>query len=236
LRSVLGVDFADPALLEQSLTHKSAGRQNNERLEFLGDAVLGLVIADALFHRHGSLAEDGLSLLRAALVNRDALAAIARRLELGRVVRLGPGELRSGGHERSSILADTLEALIGAVFIDAGFDVARDLILRLFNQELINAVVTKDPKTRLQEWLQARKSVLPEYEVVRVTGEQHARNFEVRCCLSGRSETALGTGSSRRAAEQQAAAAVLVQLGAHSSAQLDAQSDSRSGTDSENQR
>lgn len=182
---------------------------NNERLEFLGDAVLGMVIANELFESHTELEQDGLSLIRASLVNKDALARIARTLELGRAIRLGPGELRSGGHNRSSILADALEAVIGAVFLDAGYLAARDLILRLFESSLASASVTKDAKTRLQEWLQSRRETLPVYSVAEVTGADHARHYQVRCDLPGRTESALGTGRSRRAAEQSAAHAIL---------------------------
>lgn len=222
--------FNDWTLLDYALTHKSANRNppaktpkdavvakvhsetNNERLEFLGDAVLGMVIANHLFASHTNLEQDGLSLMRASLVNKDALARIARDLELGRAIRLGPGELRSGGHDRSSILADALEAVIGAVFLDAGYTAARDLILRLFAQPLANAAVLKDPKTQLQEWLQARREALPVYRVAEVTGADHARHYQVLCELPDRPERELGAGQSRRAAEQAAAAAVLDRL------------------------
>lgn len=215
----LAHEFQNTELLDFALTHKSAGSSqaspkgqtetNNERLEFLGDAVLGMVIAQRLFISHPELEQDGLTLIRASLVNKHALALIAREIELGRSIRLGPGELRSGGHDRSSILADTLEAVIGAVFLDAGYPAARDLILRLFEQALATASVTKDAKTQLQEWLQGHREALPVYSVEEVTGADHARQYQVRCALPGRDEVGLGAGSSRRAAEQAAAAQIL---------------------------
>ena len=229
----LAHSFADPNLLDFALTHKSVSSQrtkqprataapaealgnlaqsDNERLEFLGDAVLGMVIANQLYATHPELAQDGLSLIRASLVNKDALALIARELELGRAIRLGAGELRSGGHDRSSILADALEAVIGAVFLDAGYDAARDLILRLFARSLANARVVKDAKTQLQEWLQAVGEELPSYSVEEITGADHARQYQVRCSLPGRKDSALGQGRSRRAAEQAAATEVLALL------------------------
>jgi len=241
LATRLAHSFADPKLLEYALTHKSFGSQrskkpsptsippfapldvqanqaqsDNERLEFLGDAVLGMVIANQLYTTHPELAQDGLSLIRASLVNKDALALIARELELGRAVRLGAGELRSGGHDRSSILADALEAVIGAVFLDGGYDAAREFILRLFARSLANAVVVKDAKTQLQEWLQANGDQLPQYSVEEITGADHARQYQVRCSLPGREEFALGGGRSRRAAEQAAATEVLLLLNTHS--------------------
>ena len=200
---------AESAQSHEQATHEQA---NNERLECLGDAVLGMVIAHRLFVSHPELEQDGLTLIRASLVNKNALALIAREIELGRAIRLGPGELRSGGHDRSSILADTLEAVIGAVFLDAGYPAARDLILRLFEQALANASVTKDAKTQLQEWLQGHREALPVYSVEEVTGADHARQYQVRCVLPGREESGLGCGPSRRAAEQAAAAQILDRL------------------------
>lgn len=227
----LGVTFNQPELLTQALRHKSAGTVNNERLEFLGDAVVGLVVADELYRRYPDKHEDGLSLMRAALVRRDALAGISRELELGRLIELGPGELRSGGHERNSILADAFEALVGAVFLDAGFPVAEALLQRLFGDRLDAVVVRKDAKTRLQELLQGNGAALPEYIVEKTTGADHARSFEVRCRLPEGAKlnsgskvkdstavneptlSALGVASSRRAAEQKAASNVLELLG-----------------------
>ena len=213
----LGVEFTDPALLRRALTHKSASRDNNERLEFLGDAVLGLVIAQALYERFPAQHEDGLSLMRAGLVNGAALADIARSLELGRVVRLGTGELRTGGHDRDSILADALEAVFGAVLLDAGFEATQVVIRRLFADRLARAEVSKDSKTRLQEWLQARGEALPVYSVTNVSGAEHARQYEVSCELPGMAVSSSGSGRSRRAAEQEAAAAMLEDLDASGS-------------------
>lgn len=217
----LGVEFHHPELLVQALRHKSAGTPNNERLEFLGDAVLGLVIADELYRRYPDKLEDGLSLMRAALVRRDTLAGIAREFDLGRAVELGPGELRSGGHNRNSILADAFEAVIGAVFLDAGFPAAEALLQRLFRERLDNVVVSKDAKTRLQELLQASGAPLPEYSVSNTSGADHARSFEVQCLVAkgggaDQSLSATGVASSRRAAEQQAAGQMLELLGQHS--------------------
>jgi len=219
---LLGIEFRRVDLLTQALRHKSVGTHNNERLEFLGDAVLGLVVADELYRRYPDKHEDGLSLMRAALVRRDSLAAIARQLDLGRAIELGPGELRSGGHNRSSILADAFEAIVGAVFLDAGFPVAEALVQRLFSDRLDSVVVSKDAKTRLQELLQARGAPLPEYSVAKISGADHARSFEVLCLVTaaddkgdaaGIPQSATGVASSRRAAEQQAAGNMLGLLG-----------------------
>lgn len=208
-----------PELITQALTHRSAGAGNNERLEFLGDALLGLVIAEELLQRLPEATEGELSRHRAALVNQDALAALARGLSLGDYLRLGAGELRTGGHTRDSILADAFEALLGAVYLDQGFAVARDLVLRLYAETLAETTsrqVRKDAKTRLQEWLQARRRALPEYDVLGVSGEQHAQQFTVRCRLTDAepdaAPSATGTGSSRRRAEQQAAETLLALL------------------------
>lgn len=212
---LLGHPPKRPALIEQALTHRSAGPINNERLEFLGDALLGMVIAEALLQRFPDASEGDLSRRRATLVNREALAQVARGLELGDYLRLGSGELRTGGHARGSILADAIEALLGAVYLDQGFAAAREVVLRVFEQplaEVANRDSRKDPKTRLQEWLQARQLALPSYEVVGVGGEQHAQAFTVRCLLDGDGRETLGEGSSRRRAEQQAAAEMLALL------------------------
>lgn len=222
---LLDVRFNQPELLTQALCHKSAGVINNERLEFLGDAVIGLVVADELYRRYPDKQEDGLSLMRATLVRRDGLAGIARELDLGRAIELGPGELRSGGHDRSSILADAFEAVIGAFFLDAGFSAAEALLKRLFRERLDTVIVSKDAKTRLQELLQGNGAALPEYIVENTTGADHARSFEVRCMLpegskiksespvNDQSVSATGVASSRRAAEQQAAGNMLELLG-----------------------
>ncbi|HSH28925.1 MAG TPA: ribonuclease III [Thiohalobacter sp.] len=209
-------EFTTPALLRQALTHRSAGNPNNERLEFLGDAVLGMVIADALYARYPKASEGDLSRLRATLVKKPTLAGIARELELGECLQLGSGELKSGGFRRDSILADALEAILGAVYLDAGFDTAAALVLQLYRprlQSLPEAAALKDPKTRLQEFLQSRHIELPEYQVIQVCGKAHAQTFEVECRIAGLDRSSRGRGSSRRKAEQAAAAGMLQALG-----------------------
>lgn len=204
----LGHAFGRPELLAQALTHRSHGARHNERLEFVGDAVLNCVVALALYERFPGTDEGDLSRARASLVNGETLARIARRLELGDDVRLGEGELKSGGAKRGSILADALEAVFGAVFVDGGFEAARRVIFAAYGEELANANPTtlhKDPKTRLQEWLQARRLPVPEYAVVGVHGEAHAQQFVVECRIPSLGISAGGAGSSRRAAEQDAA-------------------------------
>jgi len=212
----LGHEFAAPEFLETALTHRSVGSVNNERLEFLGDAVLSFVISASLYERFPEADEGRLSRLRAALVKGDTLTEIARQLDLGKYLRLGPGEMKSGGHRRASILADALEALIGAVYLDAGIEPARELILRLyghrFEQGLPEAEQLKDPKTRLQEWLQARGQSLPVYDVSSVSGEAHDQTFVVSCTVTNLPEPSTGVGSSRRKAEQDAASKALKQL------------------------
>lgn len=217
LRALDLPDFGESALLDEALTHSSAGMPNYERLEFLGDAMVGLVVAEALWRRCPGASEGELSRRRAALVKRESLASLARQLELGEYLRLGTGELRTGGHARDSNLADAFEALIGAVYVDQGFVVARDLILRLFDERIVRVAARsamKDPKTRLQELLQARHLDLPEYEVIAVTGEQHAQRFVVRCRLPGLGLETRADGTSRRRAEQQAAELMLDELAA----------------------
>jgi ribonuclease-3 len=204
--------FRDPALLRQALTHRSFGVPHNERLEFVGDAVLNCVVALVLYERFPALPEGDLSRVRAALVNQDTLARVARRLDLGPRIRLGEGELRAGGVDRPSILADTLEAMFGAVFLDAGFDAARRAIAACYADVLAEvdpAALGKDAKTQLQEWLQARRLPLPEYIVLGVTGEAHAQRFSVECRVPALLLAAGGEGGSRRIAEQVAAGAVL---------------------------
>jgi ribonuclease III len=216
LSNALGHDFEQPEWLLQALTHRSFGHPNNERLEFLGDSILNTVVAMGLFARFETLTEGELSRLRAQLVRQSTLHELALKLEMGQALRLGEGELRSGGHERPSILADALEALLGAVFLDAGFEKTQAVIGHLY-APLLEALdahdVRKDPKTRLQEWLQARHKPLPIYTVSATYGEDHARRFEVLCALPALKREALGQGSSRRAAEQAAARALLAQLG-----------------------
>ena len=209
LRDRLGHAFRRPDLLAHALTHRSHGATHNERLEFVGDAVLNCVVAAALFERFPAIPEGELSRVRASLVNRDTLARLARGLSLGAEIALGEGEVRSGGGERPSILADALEAVFGAVFVDAGFDAARAVIERVYAGEFVDldpAALGKDPKTRLQEWLQARRIAVPEYAVTGIGGEAHAQTFTIECRISALAVVATGTGSNRRAAEQAAAA------------------------------
>jgi ribonuclease-3 len=208
----LGTSGLGEDLLRQALTHRSAGAGNNERLEFLGDALLGFVIAQALWDRFPAADEGQLSRMRATLVKQDSLAGLARGLSLGDYLRLGAGELRTGGHARDSILADALEALLAAVYLDQGFDAARGLILEIFGTALdglSSGAWGKDPKTRLQELLQSRRRPLPEYQVTDIAGTQHAQVFRVRCVLTDDGTVALGDGTSRRRAEQQAAETLL---------------------------
>ena len=207
--------FRQPALLRQALTHRSFGTPHNERLEFVGDAVLDCVVALTLFERYPELPEGDLSRARANLVNRDPLAQLARRRDLGAELRLGDGELKSGGADRASILSDALEAVIGAVFVDGGFDAARAVVDHVYADVLAGAqpaTLTKDPKTRLQEWLQARKVAVPEYVVVATDGEAHAQQFTVECRVPALDLVTRGMGTSRRAAEQDAAAAAHAML------------------------
>jgi ribonuclease-3 len=215
LAGLLGCKFQKEAFLAQALTHRSASGENNERLEFLGDALLGFVIADALWERFPEADEGRLSRLRASLVNKESLAALARGLQLGDYLRLGAGELRSGGHARDSILADSLEAVFAAVYLDRGFVAAQEVILSVFAASLERIVVvgsSKDPKTRLQELLQAAKRPLPAYEVLQVSGSQHAQRFRVRCDLADANQATEGEGTSRRRAEQKAAERMLYLL------------------------
>ena len=215
LQERLGYAFADPDLLVQALTHRSLGAHNNERLEFLGDAILGFVIAESLYQAEGDAHEGRLTRLRAHLVRRETLAAIARDLELGEVLRLGPGELKSGGRRRDSILADALEALIGAIYLDAGMAPCHAVLERLYRDRLAEArreLALKDAKTRLQEALQGRGLGLPRYTVVKREGAAHDQSFTVECLVDGLEEAFPGTGSSRRKAEQDAATRALEAL------------------------
>lgn len=206
----LGHEFARPELLRQALTHRSHGSPNNERLEFLGDSVLNCVIAARLYQTYPRLAEGDLSRMRAALVKEQTLAEVAAGLKLGDILMLGEGELKSGGFRRPSILADALEAIIGAVYLDAGFVAAEQMILALYEpllQNLDPKTIAKDPKTQLQEYLQSRKFPLPQYEVLAIRGEAHEQEFEVECIIPGLNIRTLGEGHSRRSAEQNAAIA-----------------------------
>jgi ribonuclease-3 len=216
LERKLGHSFKDQDLMVLALTHRSFAGRNNERLEFLGDAILNFVAGEALFERFPQAREGQLSRLRARLVKGETLAVLARGFELGDYLRLGSGELKSGGFRRESILADALEALIGAIYLDAGMEAARERVLEWLSGELDGLTLVdtnKDPKTRLQEFLQSRACELPRYEVVDVQGEPHCRTFMVECQVALLNEKTLGQGGSRRIAEQVAAAAALIALG-----------------------
>jgi ribonuclease-3 len=208
LQASLGHRFRDPRLLAQALTHRSHSTPHNERLEFLGDGVLNCIVAAELYTRFAGLREGDLSRLRASLVREQRLHELAAGLALGDYLRLGEGELKSGGFRRPSILADALEALIGAVYLDGGFDAAREVVVRLYRPllETLDAKgVDKDPKTRLQEWLQSRKYALPQYSVVATRGAAHDQRFEVECVVRELDVRTVGSGTSRRDAEQEAA-------------------------------
>ena len=210
-----GHRFSDPGLLRQALTHRSAGVPHNERLEFLGDSIVNLLIAELLFQRWPKADEGALTRARAELVREASLALIARQLELGARLTMGPGEMKSGGHRRDSILADALEAVVAAIYLDAGFDTCRTTVVPWF-EELLAALPVgkpgKDAKTRLQEWLQARQRPLPVYELVLESGDDHAKVFRVSCTIIDPTLHAQGEGSSRRNAEQAAAVALIEKL------------------------
>ena len=208
-----GYDFVDPGLLAQALTHRSAAPLHNERLEFLGDALVNLFVAEALYRRWPRADEGTLTRARAELVRESSLAAIARTLDLGAHLVLGPGEMKSGGHRRDSILADAVEAIVGAIHLDAGFDACRAAVLPWFDAA-IEALpppnkLGKDAKTRLQEWLQARGKPLPVYRLIAESGDEHAKVFRVACALADPAIECEGEATSRRAAEQLAADCVL---------------------------
>lgn len=205
-------EFADIGLLNRAVTHRSFSSDHNERLEFLGDSVLGLAVADLLYQRLSALPEGDLSRVRANLVKQDTLHQLALGLGLPEVIRLGEGEAKSGGKKRPSILADALEAVIGAVYLDAGYAAAQGLVQRLYKAVEINPemeAIGKDPKTELQEWLQARKMNLPLYRVVGTLGAAHQQTFDVECEIIEFNFSERGIGGSRRAGEQAAAAAML---------------------------
>jgi ribonuclease III len=213
----LGYEPRDPALFRAALTHRSAAGANNERLEFLGDAVLNLIIAQELYMAFPQAAEGDLSRLRARLVSREPLAEVAAALDLGAMLQLGSGELRSGGFRRQSILADALEALCGALFLDGGHAAARAAVVRLFAPRIAALpapAALKDAKTRLQEYLQSRSLALPRYRVLAIDGADHAQTFRVSCEVADLALRVEGDGSTRRRAEQQAAARMLARIAA----------------------
>ena len=211
----LGYEFTDDKLLREALTHRSASNNNNERLEFLGDSILNFVIAEELFLRYRDVDEGDLSRLRAELVKKDGLAKIARDLSLSDHVILGGGELKSGGYRRDSILADTVEAILGAIYLDAGFDICKKMILRLYAHQLDtipSPAELKDPKTRLQELLQSYKYALPIYDVIEIVGKAHQQTFTLTCRIEELAIETQGVAASRRKAEQLAAAQALTQV------------------------
>ena len=217
----LGHNFVDGGLLRQALTHRSVGVPHNERLEFLGDSILNCVVADALYSRYPDLPEGDLSRLRANLVNQAMLVEIAGEIGVAAFLRLGDGEIKTGGAGRPSILADAVEALLGAIFLDAGFDAARNVVRNLYAARFDHARFessAKDAKTTLQEWLQARRLDLPKYEVTRIEGEAHRQTFDVRCEIAALRVITTGKGTTRRAAEQAAATQALATLAESSQA------------------
>jgi len=216
LCNALGYQFVDAKLLELALTHRSCGHKNNERLEFLGDSIVNFVIAQALFDQFPKAKEGQLSRLRAGLVKGVTLAEVAKEMDVGPCLKLGAGELKSGGQRRDSILADSVEAIIGAIYKDVGMAVCQERILEWFASRLANLSLTdtqKDPKTRLQEYLQAKKTDLPVYELVGVHGQDHEQLFTIECRSTLLNKPTKATASSRRIAEQKSATLALQQLG-----------------------
>ncbi|WP_395340978.1 ribonuclease III [Ningiella sp. W23] len=211
----IGHVFNDISLLEQALTHRSAGKRHNERLEFLGDAVLGMCIADSLYEKFPEQPEGTLTRMRSNLVKGATLADIARELNIGGLLKLGSGEMKSGGHRRDSILADCVEALLGAIYLESGIDAVRGVIAKLYKErieQLDPNVQIKDSKTQLQEYLQSRRLELPAYNVVKVTGKDHAQTFTVSCDVHELQLNAQAIGKSRRIAEQKAAHLIIEKL------------------------
>lgn len=218
LQRALGYEFVDPQLLDLALTHCSAGKRNNERLEFLGDSIINHIIAESIYRQAPAASEGDMTRMRASLVRQETLAEVATELKLGDHVRLGPGERKSGGHRRDSILADALEAVAGAILLDSGLEQCQRSVHRWFGrrlQELSTNAVAKDAKTRLQEFLQGRNYPLPEYDLLSVQGEDHDRRFHVACRLQQPQMVVEADGSSRRKAEQNAAEAALARLSEH---------------------
>lgn len=212
----LNYHFSDRDLTQQALTHRSMSAKNNERLEFLGDSLLNLIMAESLYRSFPSLREGELSRLRAGLVNGETLAALARELEIGNFIRLGVGEQKSGGADRDSILADTMESIIGAIYLDANFEQCKKTVLSWYENRLEDVpdmILIKDPKTSLQEYVQSHHLNLPDYTIVDIKGQSHAQTFFIECKVEGIPHVSKGHGSSRRRAEQEAAAKLLKMLG-----------------------
>ena len=215
LERKIGYQFNDADLIHLALTHRSAAGKHNERLEFLGDSILSFVIADDLYHRFPKVNEGDMSRMRATLVRGHTLAELGREFELGDYLKLGPGELKSGGFRRDSILADAVEAIIGAIYLDSDTETVRGIILSWYQSRLDAiqpGVSQKDPKTRLQEFLQGRRNPLPVYTVTNIKGEAHNQEFTVECEVAGVDKPVIGKGTSRRKAEQAAAETALEQL------------------------
>ena len=218
LQRAIGYEFANGDLLDLALAHRSVGSNNNERLEFLGDSIVNHVVAEALYQQFPDAREAELSRMRASIVKGDTLAEVARELGLGEYLRLGPGEKKSGGHRRGSILADALEAVAGAILLDSNVDSCRVCLLRWFAPrlgQLNDTIADKDPKTQLQEFLQGRQRPLPEYELIQVSGDDHNQLFQVACRVQKPTLVVNGSGNSRRRAEQAAAETALEELNAN---------------------
>ena len=218
LQKHLNYQFSDQELVRRALTHRSADKVNNERLEFLGDSLLGFIVAEILFEIYPDAREGELSRMRAGLVNKESLAELARELELGDCLRLGLGELNTGGKYRESILADTVEAIIAAIYLDGGIEACRQFVRRWSEARLSSqfpAAQQKDNKTRLQELMQSQGLPLPQYQVVKISGEAHQQLFQVSCQVEPLVDSQLGNGRSKRFAEQEAAQKVLEELGEH---------------------
>ena len=211
LQRTIGYQFQEPALLVRALTHRSFGADNNERLEFIGDGLVNAVVAELLYAHYPDLDEGSLSRLRSKLVSKEGLATLAERFELGPLVLLGAGERKSGGRHRASIMADTVEALAGGMLVEAGFGTASEIVASWFIADVasLDILTTRDAKTRLQEWLQGKGYPLPVYEVIAISGDDHNQVFEVACSCKAASNRQVGTASSRKKAEQKAAAAIL---------------------------
>lgn len=211
----LGYEFKDEALLTTALTHRSAAKSHNERLEFLGDAILGMIVAEKLFKVFPDIPEGKLTRMRSTLVKGETLAELAVEADMGKLLKLGPGEMKSGGHRRSSILADAMEAVFGAIYLEAGIEVTKTVIIAMLKKRIEKLDPNehpKDSKTQLQEFLQARKIPLPNYDVTAIDGQDHEQTFKVTCSVTPLDEPVVGIGKSRRKAEQEAAKNTLKKL------------------------